>query len=71
MFSWFGTRPVVEVSKEKFELGEPSIETDFPHVLNHIEAILIAACEPPLNRQGGRFGDAEQYLQQPYEEEEA
>jgi hypothetical protein len=33
-------------------------------ILNHIEAILISAAEPPHNRQGGRFGDdVEQYLQ--------
>jgi hypothetical protein len=34
------------------------------HILNHIEAILISAVEPPHNKQGGRFGDdVEQYLQ--------
>ena len=33
-------------------------------ILNHIEAILISAAEPPHNRQGGRFGEAvEQSLQ--------
>lgn len=37
---------------------------DIGDVLNHIEAILIAAAEPVHNRQGGRFGDSvEQYLQ--------
>lgn len=70
MFSWFGTRPVVEVDDDKYALGDQQLTTDIPSVLNHIEAILIASCEPPLNRQGGRFGNAEQYLQRRYEEEE-
>jgi hypothetical protein len=49
--------------------GELAAETDSAHpeigdVLNHIEAILIAAAEPIHNRQGGRFGESvEQYLQ--------
>lgn len=69
MFSWFGTRPVVEKNDGTFELGDQVVKTDLPAVLNHIEAILIASCEPPLNRQGGRFGDAEQYLQRRFLEE--
>jgi hypothetical protein len=33
-------------------------------ILNHIEAILISAAEPPHNRQGGRFGEeVVQFLQ--------
>lgn len=33
-------------------------------VLDHVEAILIHATEPPMNRQGGRFGDnVPRYLQ--------
>ena len=33
-------------------------------VLDHIEAILIHSIEPPLNRQGGRFGESvTRYLQ--------
>jgi hypothetical protein len=61
-FSWFGTRWVKKS-------GELSAESEGAHstrgaVLNHIEAILIHACEPKQNRQGGRFGDqVEQYLQ--------
>lgn len=53
-FSWFGIRSVNkngELSAEKSK-SHPSIGD----VLNHIEAILIAAGEPPHNRQGGRFG---------------
>ena len=61
-FSWFGIRRV----KQNNEL---SVEAEGAHsthgeVLDHIEAILIHTAEPPLNRQGGRFGEGvEQYLQ--------
>jgi hypothetical protein len=61
-FSWFGIRWV----KANNELAA---EADGAHttssaVLDHIEAILISAAEPPHNRQGGRFGpDTVQYLQ--------
>ena len=66
-FSWFGIR---RVKKD----GDLSVEADGAHstlgeVLNHIEAILIHAAEPPLNRQGGRFGEqVVQYLQARNEE---
>jgi excinuclease UvrABC nuclease subunit len=60
-FSWFGLRWV------KAD-GDLSGETKAKHppigdVLNHMEAILIASTEPALNRQGGRWGKAVQYLQ--------
>ena len=61
-FSWFGLRG----AKANGELSAESSGSNSTHasVLNHIEAILIAAAEPPHNRQGGRFGDdVEQYLQ--------
>jgi len=61
-FSWFGVRQVLQkgVLKAVKKDAHPSIGD----VLNHIEAILIAAAEPVHNRQGGSFGDAvEQYLQ--------
>jgi hypothetical protein len=67
-FSWFGIKPV----KKNGELG---VGASFAHVpkrdiLNHVEAILISAAEPPHNRQGGRFGyDIEQFLQ--YRDKEA
>jgi hypothetical protein len=54
-FSWFGVLRVLES-------GKLSSKTDALHpglsdVLNHIEAILIHAAEPPMNGQGGRFGE--------------
>jgi hypothetical protein len=62
-FSWFGTREVTE----KWVLAEDTdFDTALPAVLDHIEGILLATAEPPLNLQRGRFGpDVEQYLQQP------
>ncbi|MEQ1540035.1 MAG: GIY-YIG nuclease family protein [Sphingorhabdus sp.] len=62
-FSWFGVREVTV----NWVLGKDTdFKTDLPSVLSHIEAILIATAEPPLNLQRGRFGaDVEQYLQQP------
>ena len=61
-FSWFGIRKVLNTNllgAEK-EAAHPNVSD----VLNHIEAILIAAAEPVHNRQGGRFGDkVDQYLQ--------
>jgi hypothetical protein len=62
-FSWFGIR---EVDYDKNELMKELVEfkTNINGLLNHIEAILITAAEPPHNRQGGRFGaDVEQFLQ--------
>jgi len=56
-FSWFGTRGLIESSTGVWTLDDdqeaaPSLAT----VLNQLEGILIAAAEPPLNRQGSRFG---------------
>ena len=61
-FSWFGLRSVLSN-------GNLSAETQAAHaeintVLDHVEAILIHAMEPPMNRQSGRFGqNVVRYLQ--------
>jgi hypothetical protein len=61
-FSWFGVRSVLGGGQLKAE--KSTTHPEIGDVLNHIEAILIAAAEPVHNRQGGRFGDSvEQYLQ--------
>ena len=54
-FSWFGVRWVKKNNKLSTiaKASHPSLDA----VLNHIEAIVIHTAEPPLNRQGGRFGD--------------
>jgi hypothetical protein len=60
-FSWFGLRWVKATGKLSNDTANkhPTI----PEVLNHLEAVLISATEPALNRQGGRWGQAVQYLQ--------
>lgn len=61
-FSWFGTRDVISGGYLKAEKDNYSAEHGV--LLNHLEAILIAVTEPPLNRQGGKFGSGvDQYLQ--------
>jgi hypothetical protein len=65
-FSWFGICPVKAAAiDESYNPQNPSIKD----VLNHIEGILLAAAEPPLNLQRGRFGrSVEQFLQLPLDE---
>ncbi len=66
-FSWFGICPV-----EKFELqvGYNPANPTIKDVLDHIEGILLAAAEPPLNLQRGRFGSGvERYLQLPWDKQ--
>ncbi|MEW4526862.1 GIY-YIG nuclease family protein [Maioricimonas sp. JC845] len=61
-FSWFGLRRVL-ASGELSNVNQAA-HPELADVLNHIEAILIHAVEPPLNRQGGRFGEVvTRYLQ--------
>lgn len=62
-FSWFGIDPVKGKAGHK-EVCEREPDTPaVSAVLNHLEAILIAAAEPALNRQGGKFGKAQQFYQ--------
>ena len=60
-FSWFGISPVVD---EELDQGAAVPALVVGEILNHIEAILIASAEPPLNLQRGRFGEnVERYIQ--------
>lgn len=69
-FSWFGIDPVVgKAGKRYVEERDPSAPP-VDAVLNHLEAILIAAAEPALNRQCGKFGEAEQFFQSWEEDDE-
>lgn len=62
-FSWFGIRPVNSKS-DKLRAEKKKTHPQIGDVINHIEAILIAATEPPHNGQSGRFGkNVHQYLQ--------
>jgi hypothetical protein len=66
-FSWYGMRWVTNTHRLAKEVVRT--QTKPGDILNHVEAILISAAEPPHNRQGGRFGDeVVQYLQ--YRDEE-
>jgi hypothetical protein len=61
-FSWFGIRKV----NADGNLGSENLaaHASINTVLDHIEAVLIATAEPPLNRRGGDFGDeVSQYVQ--------
>ncbi|MCB9779934.1 MAG: hypothetical protein H6742_15325 [Alphaproteobacteria bacterium] len=52
-FSWFGLYPVVDRQVQPLDVLEaPSVE----RAMDHLEAVLISLFEPPLNRQGGRWG---------------
>lgn len=61
-FSWFGLRWVKRNNKlSNVAAGVPVRHKD---LLDHIEAILISATEPPHNKQGGKFGKkVKQYIQ--------
>jgi len=67
LFSWFGVCPLVERPEGSDEWvvdTDAAITTSIASTLNHLEAVLIAASEPPLNLQRGRFGeDVYQYNQ--------
>jgi len=63
-FSWFGLRRVINqgkaLSQETMKAGSPTTIM----ALNHIEAVLIAATEPSMNKKWGKFGgDTKRYLQ--------
>jgi len=53
-FSWFGLRRPIRnggLSSERMRAV-----SSIAKALDHMEAVLIAAAEPSLNKQGGRFG---------------
>jgi hypothetical protein len=58
-FSWFGLRAVTENG----ELGSPSISWTHAVVIETLEALLIEALEPPLNRKRGDNFSGVEYLQ--------
>lgn len=62
-FSWFGIDPVRRTSGSLAVVEDEPKSPAVNEVLNHLEAILIAAAEPRLNRQGGKFGSALQFYQ--------
>ena len=66
-FSWFGIRYVTKSGN--LAKTTQKVRPTYSQAIEHLEAVLIHAAEPPLNRQGGRFGDSvKRYLQ--YRDEE-
>jgi hypothetical protein len=66
LFSWFGMYAVsnyqLEYEKNSSKSNTPT--TSITIALNHIEAVLIASTEPPLNLKRGTWGNkVEKYLQ--------
>jgi hypothetical protein len=52
-FSWFGLKRAL--NDGKLSSDSKRAASSVTMALNHMEALLIAAAEPALNRQGGRF----------------
>jgi hypothetical protein len=60
-FSWFGLLAVLKDNTLASSKQNHNHNTKV--VLDHFEAMLIHVIEPPLNKQGGKWGEGEQYLQ--------
>lgn len=60
-FSWFGIYPVNRTSRRL--RANVRLHPAIGDVLHHVEAILIAAMEPRLNLQRGKFGKAQRFEQ--------
>ncbi len=56
-FSWFGIVPVDEASAALQNDWPDEQATNTISILDHLEAILITAAEPVLNKKGGIFGE--------------
>jgi len=62
-FSWFGVRKVNKdgtLSKAEGDLNRNLKATE---ILNLIEGLMINVIDPPLNKQGARWGNIDQYYQ--------
>jgi len=63
-FSWFGFRKVLgDGSLSDAQHPDSSVSARTKDFLDEIEAVLLQIMEPKLNKQGPRWGDAEEYLQ--------
>jgi hypothetical protein len=64
-FSWFGLLSVNKSGRlSGWDKAEKRVFSTVGDSLNEIEAILIAAVEPPFNKQGSRFITTEQFQQE-------
>ena len=55
-FTWFGLRRVVGGAKPRLSKAGTNFSISTNQLLDHFEAAMIHAFEPPLNGQEGRFG---------------
>ena len=55
-FTWLGFRRVVGGAKPKLSIPDANFSISPKQLLDHLEAAMIHAFEPPLNGQEGRFG---------------
>lgn len=63
-FSWYGLKGANQTGPaDNLTTIPDQVRTDRNSILKQLEAILITAAEPPLNRQGGRWCDAKRYRQ--------
>ncbi|TDT76778.1 hypothetical protein BDE40_0049 [Litoreibacter halocynthiae] len=67
-FSWFGLTDPKRLPKGSVDDQSEADETEdnarpISFALNELEALLISVGEPALNKRGGDWGDAKEYLQ--------
>lgn len=56
-FTWLGLRRVIGNKKPRLSMPGTNFSISTKQLLDHFEAAMIHAFEPPLNGQEGRFGD--------------
>ena len=61
-FSWFGVKKVNQNGSLSAAQGQ-SRQINAADMLNLLEGLLINVVEPPLNKQGARWGNIHQYYQ--------
>jgi hypothetical protein len=70
-FSWFGLLTVNKSGRlSGWDAPSKRVSGTIQSALNEIEGVLIAATEPPFNKQGARFRGIARYRQQLHEEAE-
>ena len=62
-FSWFGIRIVNQTGRLSAAKGQLTRTVTAELMLDLIEGLLINVVEPPLNKQGARWNDIQQYYQ--------
>ena len=62
-FSWFGVRNVNKNGNLSKAQGDINRSLKASEILDLLEGLLINVVEPPLNKQGARWSDIEQYFQ--------